>query len=92
MKTISILLLFISWGHTTVALPPPEDTPEEVLRTEIILEARSPVDGDPLTPTEYAELQAELQEGTDPPEVAEVVQDQIFQLRLLELWDLINPF
>jgi len=36
------------------ALPPPEDLPEEILRTEIITEARSPIDGQPLTAAEYA--------------------------------------
>ena len=44
------------------ALPPDEEINEEVLRTEIITEARSPIDGQPLTPAEYAELQAALQE------------------------------
>lgn len=37
-----------------IALPPPEDVPEEILRTEIITEARSAIDGQPLTAAEYA--------------------------------------
>ena len=45
-------------AQSVLALPPPEDTPEEVLRTEIFLTARSPVDGKPLTAAEYAQLQA----------------------------------
>ncbi|NJP11760.1 MAG: hypothetical protein HC866_21700 [Leptolyngbyaceae cyanobacterium RU_5_1] len=49
------------------ALPPAEDVPEEVLRTQIILDARSPIDGKPMTPAEYAELQAELQAPLDSP-------------------------
>jgi hypothetical protein len=38
------------------ALPPASDVPEEILRTEIITQGRSPVDGTPLTPAEYAAL------------------------------------
>lgn len=44
-----------------LALPPPQDQPEEVLRTEIILEARSPVDGRPVSAAEYAEMQAQAE-------------------------------
>lgn len=43
-----------------IALPPVDDVPEEILRTEIIFEARSPLDGAPLLPADYAQLQAEL--------------------------------
>ncbi len=43
-----------------ILLPPAADVPEEILRTEIIFEARSPLDGTPLSPAEYAQLQAEL--------------------------------
>ena len=45
-----------------IVLPPAEDVPEEILRTEIIFEARSPLDGEPISPAEYAQLQAELAE------------------------------
>jgi hypothetical protein len=89
--TLTLAFLFL-WGRVSIALPPPEDSPEEVLRTEIILEARSPVDGEPLTAAEYAELQAELQEGKYPPEVALSLQQQIFLLNLLQIWDFVNPF
>ncbi len=44
------------------ALPPPEDVPEEILRTDIITEARSPTDGQPITPAEYAQLQLQQPE------------------------------
>jgi hypothetical protein len=37
-------------------LPPANDIPEEILRGEIIIEARSPIDGTPLSATEFAEL------------------------------------
>lgn len=61
-----------------LALPPPEDQPEEVLRTEIILEARSPRDGKPLTAAEYAELQAQIDQqnsdiGTVPPRIRRLI-------------------
>ncbi|HIK44227.1 MAG TPA: hypothetical protein IGR64_04985 [Leptolyngbyaceae cyanobacterium M65_K2018_010] len=42
------------------ALPPAEEVPEEILRTEIIIEARSPLTGEPLSPADYALLQEEL--------------------------------
>jgi hypothetical protein len=37
-------------------LPPDTDIPEEVLRAEIITEARSPIDGKALSATDFAEL------------------------------------
>jgi hypothetical protein len=37
-------------------LPLDRDIPEEVLRSEIIIEARSPIDGKPLSANEFAEL------------------------------------
>ena len=37
-----------------------EDTPEEVLRTEIYTDGRSPIDGTQLTATEYVELMENL--------------------------------
>ena len=41
-------------------LTPATDVPEEILRTEIIFEARSPLNGAPLSPADYAQLQADL--------------------------------
>ena len=43
-----------------IVLPPATDVPEEILRTEIIFEARSPLDGAPLSSADYAQLQADL--------------------------------
>lgn len=57
-----------------LALPPPEDIPEEVLRTEIITEARSPIDGEVLTASEYADLEAQLQRN---PELYNTISPQI---------------
>jgi hypothetical protein len=39
-----------------IDLPSDSDIPEEVLRAELILEGRSPVDGKALSATEFAEL------------------------------------
>jgi hypothetical protein len=67
-------------------LPPPEDTPEEVLRTEIITEARSPIDGKQLTAAEYAQLQNSLQ--TRPLATSQVnpkLRELVFLLRVRRL-------
>lgn len=41
-------------------VPPPDDIPEEILRTEVIFEARSPLDGSPMAAAAYAQLQQDL--------------------------------
>lgn len=75
------------------ALPPPEDVPEEILRTEIITEARSPIDGKLLSAAEYAELQASLQLDSPPqPMVSRDIKHLIFLLRLRSQIRLILPF
>lgn len=66
----------VSIGIPALALPPPDDVPEEILRTEIITEARSPVDGESLTAAEYAELEARLQRE---PELYDTLSPQIRQ-------------
>ena len=89
VKNVAVLVgVFQYWllllpGIPAEALPPPEDTPEEVLRTEIITEARSPIDGKPLTAAQYAELTAQL-EGRQPPDpqVNPKLRELIFLLRL----------
>ncbi len=74
-----------------VCLPPPEDVPEEVLRTEIITEARSPIDGKPLTAAEYAQLQAQLAQSPFAPELNPKIQELIFLLRLRQLIRTVIP-
>jgi hypothetical protein len=79
----SILLGLTSYlAEPVLSLPPPEDTPEEVLRMEIITQARSPVDGKPLTAGEYAELQAQLQTRASAPQLTPKVRELIFLLRV----------
>lgn len=78
-------------AQPTVCLPPPEDVPEEVLRTEIITQARSPIDGKPLTPAEYAQLKAQLEERLPPPQVSPKIRQLIFLLRLRNLLRTVTP-
>jgi len=75
-----------------VALPPPDETPEEVLRNELSFEARSPVDGQPLTAAEYARLQEELAEPEYEQQVDPEIQHTIFLLRLLRAVRILTPF
>ena len=74
-----------------LGLPPPEDVPEEVLRTQIISEARSPIDGKPLTAAEYAQLKALLAERSTPPDVNPKIRQLIFLLRLRQLLRTVIP-
>jgi hypothetical protein len=80
-------------GQTVIALPPPEDIPEEILRTQIILEARSPINGNQITAAEYSQLQSQLQ--TSPPSKLNTnIREQIFLLQLrkglLQLFPFLN--
>ena len=79
--------------NPALGLPPVEDTPEEILRTEIIIDARSPVDGKPLSPAEYAELQAQL-EASPPlePKLSPEVRKTIGLLRLRRFIRTFFPF
>jgi hypothetical protein len=77
----TLVVLSGYWGSTVIALPPPEDTPEEILRSKIIIEARSPIDGKFLTAAEYIQLQAQLRKAP-PPKLDPNIREQIFLLRL----------
>ena len=88
IRWLAIVCLTMLWPQAVRALPPPEDLPEEVLRTEIILEARSPLTGAPLTAAEYDQLQEELGR-TDTPLLSSQVRELIF---LLQLRRVIKPF
>ncbi|MBW4503620.1 MAG: hypothetical protein KME57_29670 [Scytonema hyalinum WJT4-NPBG1] len=79
------------WGALVMALPPQEEIPEEILRTEIITTARSPVDGKPLSAGEYAQLQAQLQK-VPPPKLDPKIRDQVFLLRLRKTLLQLFPF
>lgn len=92
-KLLSLVLVASLLGiEPAWALPPAEDVPEEVLRTEIITVARSPIDGKLLTAAEYAQLRSQLAEGTFAPEIDPKFQQLIFLLRLRRLIRTIVPF
>jgi hypothetical protein len=90
--TLVILLLSCLQPLACFALPPAEDVPEEILRTEIIFEGRSPVDGKPLSASEYEELQARLRESRFDPQINEDIQQLIFLLQIRKLIQTIIPF
>jgi hypothetical protein len=81
--------LILPMGREAQALPPPEDIPEEVVRTEIITEARSPLDGSPVTAAEYAEQTAQLQTAPYPPIPPQQFRDLVV---LLQIRRLLRPF
>jgi hypothetical protein len=88
IKLLSLIVIFTTllllsgyWGSRVIALPPPQEIPEEILRTKIIIEARSPIDGKLLTAAEYIQLQAQLQLAP-PPKLDPNIREQIFLLRL----------
>jgi hypothetical protein len=86
-------LLLLPFAEAAMALPPLEDVPEEVLRSQIITAARSPIDGQPLTPAEYAQLQLALQTDAEPPaEVSPSVRRLINLLKLRKVLKTIFPF
>ena len=60
-------LAMLPVGIPATALPPPEDIPEEVLRTQIILEGRSPQSGELLSAEAYAEQDAATAAVLDTP-------------------------
>jgi hypothetical protein len=63
------------------ALPPPEEIPEEVLRTEIITDGRSPISGEVLSAAEYAQLEADLQRA-DIQQAPDSFRSLIFLLQV----------
>lgn len=90
---ITPLVWSASLGFVAAAVPPPEDTPEEVLRQEeIITEARSPLDGRPLSASDYAELQQELQAENRTPQVSPQVREVIFLLQVRRALRFVVPF
>jgi hypothetical protein len=69
-----------------------EEIPEEILRTEIITEARSPLTGEPLNAAEYAQLQAELASPAGGNLVSEDLRYLVFLLQLRHAVRPILPF
>ena len=94
-KACSTLMVAGWFWHSSVpfalTLPPPDDIPEEILRAEIITEARSPIDGKIITPAEYAELQAQIQ-TSPPPRLASGIREKVFLLQLRKTLLQLFPF
>lgn len=90
--TLIILFLTCLQPLPCLSLPPAQDVPEEILRTEVIFEGRSPVDGKPLSASEYEELEAELTESRFQPEIKGDIQQLIFLLQIRKLIKTIIPF
>jgi hypothetical protein len=91
ISTNVVVWLVNDWRASGIALPEPSDTPEEILRTEIIIEARSPVDGKALTAGEYAELLTQLQ-TSPPPKLTPKIREQVFLLRIRKALLQVFPF
>lgn len=80
--------LWATVGGKALALPPMDDIPEEILRTEVITQARSPIDGEPISTADYAALQDRLRD----PNVEVAVSSDLTQLvRLLQLRRALRP-
>jgi hypothetical protein len=60
-------------------LPSANDIPEEILRAEIIVEARSPIDGKPLSATEFAELVVRVEQQLARDEGAATIKTSPFK-------------
>ena len=68
------------------------EIPEEILRTEIITGARSPITGEPMTAAEYAQLQAALDEPVGAPLVSDDIRYLVFLLQIRRAVRPILPF
>lgn len=85
-------LITLQGMSTALALPPPEDLPEEVLRTEIITEGRSPINGQPLSAAEYALLEEQLAQGLYAPAINPTIRHLLFLVRIRKIVKTIIPF
>ena len=85
------ILLGLKTTQPALSLPESEDIPEEVLRTEIVLEGRSPLDGRPVTLSEYLRLQEQLAQSKFPPNLNPEIRHQIFLLELLKFLRTFSP-
>lgn len=75
-----------------IVLPPAADIPEEILRTEIIFEARSPLDGAPMSPADYAQLQADLAMAQTSPTLNSELRYLVLLLQARRTFQPVIPF
>ncbi|TRT81058.1 MAG: glutathione S-transferase [Microcystis sp. M_OC_Ca_00000000_S217Cul] len=96
MQRTTKIIILISIGFLSplkaLALPAPEDIPEEVLRAEIITSARSPLDNQPLNAAEYALLEEQLATSIYPPQITPKIRQLIALRRLQKLLQIFIPF
>lgn len=98
MAAIALLIGTAGLGRTAlpalaeIQLPPAEEIPEEILRTEIITEARSPINGEPMSPAAYAELQAQLEVRQTTPTIRSDLRQLILLLQIRRGLKPILPF
>lgn len=96
LRWVILIAVGLSYGlmpmEFTPALPPPDEVPEEILRAEEDLAARSPYNNRPLSPSEYEQLQALQRNRQRDPEVAPEVEQLIFLLKLRQGLRAIFPF
>ncbi len=70
---------------TAINLPADPDLPEEVLRAEIITEARSPLDGKALSANDFAELVVKIKQQLDLDNATAATSNSKFKETLLLL-------
>jgi uncharacterized protein YggE len=74
-------------------IPMADETPEEVLQTEVITSGRSPIDNQPLTATQYAELQTQIDRANQvPPQLSSKVRNTVALLKLRKFIKTVLPF
>jgi hypothetical protein len=97
-SSLSIQLLIANIANAQTKLAPSlqeGDLPEEVLRSEIYTDARSPIDGRKLTATEYVELMEKLRSPDNiPPEylVSPKIRELVDLLKLRKFFRQFIPF
>jgi hypothetical protein len=69
------------------------EIPEEVLQTAVITNARSPIDNQPLTATQYAELKTEIDRTNQvPPKLSSKLRNTIALLKVRKFIKTVLPF
>ncbi|MBE9062591.1 hypothetical protein [cf. Phormidesmis sp. LEGE 11477] len=88
----SFLQVQVAWADVPENPIADIDVPEEILRTEIIVEARSPLTGELLTAAEYAQLQASLEREGRSPQLRSDIRQLVYLLRLRRILKPVIPF
>jgi Na+-transporting methylmalonyl-CoA/oxaloacetate decarboxylase gamma subunit len=93
VKVAIAFLFLLAMAMPGIAVPLETEVPEEVLRGELTVGARSPIDGAPLTAREYAELQVEIERSNEVEAVApEKLRNLVGLLRLRKFIKTVLPF